>query len=77
MFSRSRIKYPKNRYFLGFSGFKDEPKVTQKASFKIQAKMKCYDQYRQMKGIAELDSQARCDVESFNIVSVHLDLKLT
>lgn len=35
--------------------------------------MKCYDQYRQMKGIAELDSQAPCDVESFNIVSVETD----
>ena len=36
-----------------------------------------YDQYRQMKGIAELNSQAWCAVESFNIVSAHLDLKLT
>lgn len=36
-----------------------------------------YDQYRQMKGIAELHSQAWCAVESFSIVSVHLDLKLT
>lgn len=35
--------------------------------------MKCYDQYRQMKGIAELDSQAQCDVEFFNIVSVETD----
>ena len=39
--------------------------------------MRCYDRYRQMKGTAELNSQAGYDIEPLDAVNVELDLKLT
>lgn len=70
MLSRRRIKYPKKKCFLGFSDSKDEYKSLNNHHLQFKQLMKCYDQYRQMKGITELNSQGGYDADPLKIASV-------